>query len=755
MARKFLTPIDLSGLELTNFKIHNLSTDPTPKGKGHAYYNTSDNVLKVYNGSDWETVGGAVAYGPLIAAAGAAGKAGRLFVQTTANDIYFDNGTNWVKVSDVYTDAQAVSAVANALGDSLVLADGAFDVNAGWVKNTVGNALGTSGGLTYDGSYFDIDTSVIATKNYVDQQIGNAGVSAGDGIDVTDGVISAKYDNTTLALDSSNRLTLANASSYVTRDNLGSVSLTRLVTDNIESYTGDPLTVAAYGDLSLTSQNGDVILDADGYIYLRNNATQDNRVATQGWVTQHTQAPLAAGSYIDLSNDTVSVQIDGTYIVDNGSGQLTVDTNTLATHSWVSTTYAAKTYVDTAVSNLVDGAPGLLNTLNELAAAIGDDANFATTLTGLVAAKADAADPTISGSLTLSGSGAFTISSNDDIVLAAGSGKKVYLGNASTGNDIVKSSQLSSYVTSTTLADYVTSSSLTTTLGDYVTYSSLSSTLGSYVTSSSLTTTLSNYATTSSLSAYQADLGIGGFSDGLYTDAGFLKVKTGDGITFDGTNAITLALNTGLAISGGLLGIDTFVVATQSDLTTGLSSKMDQIMFGTGLQYITATTVDINYGNVASKLSGAHDEVYTGLSSNNGVLSLVMPGTSSGLSLDEYGSYQLAWNQVASHLAGDGSIGIVADNGILEVDFSLVATKSDVSGKAGKYHETVYLSSTITTYAVDHGLDNIGVTVQVFYQDAPVETDVLIYNSNQISISIADASWVTDGVDAFRVVVVG
>jgi hypothetical protein len=35
--------------------------------------------------------------------------------------------------------------------------------------------------------------------------------------------------------------------------------------------------------------------------------------------------------------------------------------------------------VDAAVSALVDSAPGTLNTLNELAAALGDDANFATT----------------------------------------------------------------------------------------------------------------------------------------------------------------------------------------------------------------------------------------------------------------------------------------------------------------------------------------------------------------------------------------
>lgn len=41
--------------------------------------------------------------------------------------------------------------------------------------------------------------------------------------------------------------------------------------------------------------------------------------------------------------------------------------------------YASTSYVDTAIANTVDSAPETLNTLNELAAALGDDANFATT----------------------------------------------------------------------------------------------------------------------------------------------------------------------------------------------------------------------------------------------------------------------------------------------------------------------------------------------------------------------------------------
>jgi hypothetical protein len=52
------------------------------------------------------------------------------------------------------------------------------------------------------------------------------------------------------------------------------------------------------------------------------------------------------------------------------------------------------TAIGAAVDSLVDGAPALLNTLNELAAAINDDANYTTTLTSALATKANSSDVT-------------------------------------------------------------------------------------------------------------------------------------------------------------------------------------------------------------------------------------------------------------------------------------------------------------------------------------------------------------------------
>ena len=67
------------------------------------------------------------------------------------------------------------------------------------------------------------------------------------------------------------------------------------------------------------------------------------------------------------------------------------------------TQIATTAFVATAVSNLVDSAPATLDTLNELAAALGDDANFSTTVTTSIAAKVPLAGGTMTGDLTLQG----------------------------------------------------------------------------------------------------------------------------------------------------------------------------------------------------------------------------------------------------------------------------------------------------------------------------------------------------------------
>lgn len=65
-----------------------------------------------------------------------------------------------------------------------------------------------------------------------------------------------------------------------------------------------------------------------------------------------------------------------------------------------STQLATTQFVQTAIAQLVASAPGALDTLNELAAALGDDPNFATTITNQLALKAPLASPALTGTPT-------------------------------------------------------------------------------------------------------------------------------------------------------------------------------------------------------------------------------------------------------------------------------------------------------------------------------------------------------------------
>ena len=71
-------------------------------------------------------------------------------------------------------------------------------------------------------------------------------------------------------------------------------------------------------------------------------------------------------------------------------------------------TPATTQYVTTAIGNLVDTAPSTLNTLNELAAALGDDVNFSTTVTNSIATKLPLAGGTLTGALNISGTSALS-----------------------------------------------------------------------------------------------------------------------------------------------------------------------------------------------------------------------------------------------------------------------------------------------------------------------------------------------------------
>ena len=108
-------------------------------------------------------------------------------------------------------------------------------------------------------------------------------------------------------------------------------------------------------------------------------------------------AAVVANNHI-MTKEEIQDEITSTLTTDGYATQTyvnsTVSTSNTALKSYVDTNFstttamntaiassntAMKTYVDNEVAGIVDSAPGTLDTLNELAAALGDDANFATT----------------------------------------------------------------------------------------------------------------------------------------------------------------------------------------------------------------------------------------------------------------------------------------------------------------------------------------------------------------------------------------
>ena len=92
------------------------------------------------------------------------------------------------------------------------------------------------------------------------------------------------------------------------------------------------------------------------------------------------------------------------------------------------TSAASTAFVQQEIASLVDSAPGTLNTLNELAAALGDDASFSTTVTNSIATKLPLAGGALTGNLSTNSRiaiGQSTFTGGNTLVDIHGSGSGV------------------------------------------------------------------------------------------------------------------------------------------------------------------------------------------------------------------------------------------------------------------------------------------------------------------------------------------
>jgi len=114
------------------------------------------------------------------------------------------------------------------------------------------------------------------------------------------------------------------------------------------------------------------------------NAYTDAAVASLGNTASNTYVPLS-----DVGNIDGVASLDATGKIPDSQipAGITRDTE-------------LSSAISTAISNLIDGAPGALDTLNELAAAINDDSSYASTITSALGLKAPLASPALTGTPT-------------------------------------------------------------------------------------------------------------------------------------------------------------------------------------------------------------------------------------------------------------------------------------------------------------------------------------------------------------------
>ena len=214
-------------------------------------------------------------------------------------------------------------------------------------QDAVGNALGT--GLSYNDTTgaISVDTTVIQARvaNVSDTEIG-----------YLDGVTSSIQTQ----LDGKSGTGHTHTASNITDFN-------EAAQDAVGGILGSGLT---YNDPANT-----ISVDSS-VVQLRVTNVSDTEIGYLDGVTSGIQTQLDAK--LPKSGGTMSGAIAmGTNKI-TGLGTPTSDADA-----------ATKKYVDDTVSAVVDGAPDLLNTLNELAAAINDDANYASTLTTALGNKQD------------------------------------------------------------------------------------------------------------------------------------------------------------------------------------------------------------------------------------------------------------------------------------------------------------------------------------------------------------------------------
>ena len=244
------------------------------------------------------------------------------------------------------------TAEVNTLADNRIAAASVFDMSD-VASGTLVSGLNADKLDGQEGTYYATSSDLTATTTTADAALPKTG-GALEGAVTT----NSTFDGVDIAV----------------RD--GVLTTTTTTANAALPTTGGHLTGAVTVDAGVTIDGVDISL-LSGYSAVFGTLAAAALPKTGGNLT----GPVTADAGVTIDGVDISAR----------DGVLTNTTTTANTaHGWgdhSTYSYATETYVGTAVSNLIDSSPATLNTLNELAAALGDDPNFATTVATSIGTK--------------------------------------------------------------------------------------------------------------------------------------------------------------------------------------------------------------------------------------------------------------------------------------------------------------------------------------------------------------------------------
>ena len=399
MAINYLSDINLNKNTLENAVVHPLSTAPSTPIEGQIYYNNTagDKKLYIYNGTSFNAVDGtavatSAALGSLKLFSDTQQSVEATSVSATAARTYGVqlNSDNQAVVNVPWTDTNTTYGIATDTTPGLIELFNNTDQSA------AANTVTTTAGRTY-GIQLNSGNQAVVNVPWVNTTYSRADATTLGLIELADSTVQTVAANTVTAIDERTyglqinsdgqgvinvpwidtvytHTTNANLTGDVTSNgNATTLTNAPVIAKVLTGYTSGAGTVAATDSIlqAIQKLNGNDATNANltGVVTSSGNATSIADAALSIAKTNGLQTALNAKAA--LASPALS-------------GTPTAPTAAAATNT---TQIATTAFVSTAVANLVDSAPGTLNTLDELAAALGDDASFATNIATSIGTK--------------------------------------------------------------------------------------------------------------------------------------------------------------------------------------------------------------------------------------------------------------------------------------------------------------------------------------------------------------------------------